>query len=556
MNIAFSCYPLSTDLVAKLDRIADHDHMLTLNSLRALSLVRILVELRSRRADRLSVVLGEETEKTLLPILLMLASLVPARHYQIVDLSSGTVRNLSRVAAFLGIVLNVYATIAGQCVRVMAEIRSRRLMRASPLRFGAISAVKSLYLKSNLMLGTQAGGSVGHVAGIANELFKRDNRMLLMALEFPATVFSSVRFSSIAPLRYYGIPSESNHLRFNRHCVKAATQILRNEQFDFIYQRLSVANFAGVMVSRKFRLPLILEYNGSEVWVASNWGLKLAWEKLASRIEEVCFRHAHRIIVVSQVLADELKARGVSAERIVFYPNCIDPIVFDPDRYVGDSKRIRNELGIEDGEILVTFLGTFGAWHGAEVLAGAINRYRRNQAGFGTARFRFLMVGDGLLAAQCREELAEAIESGDVIFTGIVAQAKAPAYLAASDIFVSPHVRPADGSRFFGSPTKLFEYMAMGKPIIASSLEQIEAVLEPSCHIAEAERLAEPPAEALAVLIEPGSEDELLRALRLMGSNSAWRSAIGQRAREKALRLFTWQQHVDRILETRERTDG
>jgi|CXWL01.1.fsa_nt_gi glycosyltransferase involved in cell wall biosynthesis len=556
MDIAFSCYPLSTDLVAKLDSHANHDEMLTLNSLRALPFAKILVELRRRRADRLSVVLGEETEKTLLPILLMLASLVPANRYQIVDLPSGTVRTVSRLAAFLGIVLNVYATIMGQWARLQAEVRSRRLMNASPVQFGPLAGVKSLYLKSNLMLGTQAGGSVGHVAGIANELFRRDNRMVLMALEFPATVDPNVQFSSIAPLRYYGIPSESNHLRFNRHCIKAGMQELRTERFDFIYQRLTIANFAGVMLSRKFRVPLILEYNGSEVWVASNWGLKLAWEKLASRIEEVCFRHAYRIVVVSEVLADELKARGVPEDRIVFYPNCIDPVVFDPDRYVNDRNRIREELGIGDREIVCTFLGTFGAWHGADVLAEAINRYRQDRTGFDGPRLRFLMVGDGLLAGQCREMLADAVDSEDVIFTGIVAQAKAPAYLAASDIFVSPHVRPADGSRFFGSPTKLFEYMAMGKPIIASALEQIAAVLAPSCHIAEAERPSGPPAEALALLTQPGSEDELLRALKLLGRNPVWQSAMGERAREKALKLFTWQTHVDCILQRQERRDG
>ena len=50
-----------------------------------------------------------------------------------------------------------------------------------------------------------------------------------------------------------------------------------------------------------------------------------------------------------------------------------------------------------------------------------------------------------------------------VIFTGPVEHGEVPALLDACDILASPHVPLTDGSEFFGSPTKLFEYMAMGK---------------------------------------------------------------------------------------------
>ena len=72
--------------------------------------------------------------------------------------------------------------------------------------------------------------------------------------------------------------------------------------------------------------------------------------------------------------------------------------------------------------------------------------------------------------------------------------------LAACDVLASPHMGNPDGTRFFGSPTKLFEYMAMGRAIVASDLEQIGEVLE---HV-------EDPARLLRKLRELCSDDGLV----------------------------------------------
>ncbi|AOW24482.1 hypothetical protein AVM11_17930 [Sphingomonas melonis TY] len=550
MTIAFSCYPLTTDLTRALAHFGPTDEALTLSNLRALPLARLWSTLRRTAPDRIRVVLGEPTERTLLPILLMLAALTRASRIEVVDLATAEVRTVPRIRALFGIWHSIAASVAGQLAKLEAERRTKALMQTVPLTFAAPTFERGLYLKSNLMLGTLAGGSVGHIAGVANELYRRSRSLVLAALEFPAMVDRDVPFVSIRPLTHYGIPPESNHLRFDRHCYDAAAPILERGDADFIYQRLSIANFTGVRLSRRYNVPLILEYNGSEVWIAQHWGLKLAWAGLAKRIEQVCFRHAHRIITVSDVLADELRAQGVPDDKIVSYPNCIEPEVFDPSRYDAERRVIRTGLGIGDDELVCTFLGTFGAWHGAEVLAEAIRRYAATHAaGFGT-RLRFLMIGDGLLAGKCREMLADEIESGMVIFTGIVAQAKAPGYLAASDIFLSPHVQPGDGSRFFGSPTKLFEYMAMAKPIVASELDQIAEVLHPATRLVDVATHDRWHDGNLAILTRPGSVDDIVDALRLLRDHLEWHQPMGEAARAKALAHYTWRQHVDQIFDT------
>ena len=75
-----------------------------------------------------------------------------------------------------------------------------------------------------------------------------------------------------------------------------------------------------------------------------------------------------------------------------------------------------------------------------------------------------------------REIAAKSNVTEECLFTGLIPQEKGPQYLAVADILVAPHVPNPDGTPFFGSPTKLFEYMAMGRGIVASNLDQIGEV--------------------------------------------------------------------------------
>jgi glycosyltransferase involved in cell wall biosynthesis len=138
---------------------------------------------------------------------------------------------------------------------------------------------------------------------------------------------------------------------------------------------------------------------------------------------------------------------------------------------------------------------------------------------------------------------------------GLVAQAETPRYLAASDLALSPHVPNEDGTRFFGSPTKLFEYMAMGLPIVASELDQIGDVLQPGVRVSELPAVGPPP-EAVALLVAPGSERELVAGIRQLADDPRWRDVLGANARTLATERYTWDAHVGAILERLEDVCG
>ena len=101
---------------------------------------------------------------------------------------------------------------------------------------------------------------------------------------------------------------------------------------------------------------------------------------------------------------------------------------------------------------------------------------------------------------------------------------------------VSPHVANTDGTRFFGSPTKLFEYMSMGKAIVASDLEQIGTILKTS--LRSDDLPAGDPQEQerrLALLCPPGDVEALEGALRFIVGRPAWRKTLGANARAEVL---------------------
>ena len=181
----------------------------------------------------------------------------------------------------------------------------------------------------------------------------------------------------------------------------------------------------------------------------------------------------------------------------------------------------------------IGFISTFQPWHGALVLARAFVALLAKHPEHRDI-VRLLMIGAGAEADEARRIVEQAGVGDAVVFTGLVAQEEGPSYLAACDILVSPHVPNADGSPFFGSPTKLFEYMAMGKGIVASNLDQIGEMLRHG---------------ETAWLVPPADVQQLADGIDRLVRDPRLREALGAAARRDALAEHTWQAHVRRTLE-------
>lgn len=549
--IALSAYALSGGYRRALEAaVGETPTYLTLPELRRLPLRRIVAVLRAGRGDRALLAIEDASSYGVLPVLETLGAISGARSLDVVhpDLR---LERVSRARAAVTLAPLVGASAGG----VLAVRRARRelaALREVPRIEVASSSPpgRLLYVNPNLWFGLKAGGSVGHVAGVVNALARRGVAVTLASASDPVSVDGAVEFERIEPPTPFALPFAANGHRLQHRLLHDLAHVALDA--EVVYQRHAVSSYIGVQLSRARGVPLVLEYNGSEVWAAEHWGRGLRYADVARAAEEVSLRHAHLVTTVSEVLANELRGRGVPDERIVWYPNCVDASVFDPDRLAGADAR--RALGLPEQAVVVGFVGTFGRWHGAERFAAAIAQLRTNAAAWLDERqVRFLFVGDGITMAEVRETLAGAEDL--VTFTGLVPQDESPALLAACDVLVSPHVPNPDGSPFFGSPTKLFEYMAVARAIVASDLDQIGEILAGSLRAGALPVTPPEHSTAAAVLTRPGSVDDLVEGIRFLCEHADWRRTLGANARGRVLARYTWAHHVDAILDGLARVD-
>jgi len=399
--------------------------------------------------------------------------------------------------------------------------------RSTSIKWRAEADPQLVYLYPYPLDTSVAGGALSHVKGFLGGLASAGVRCeVFSGRPLPIEEFSVYL---VPAKRKLFIFRESKLLSYNLRFAMAVRRALQGCRAGALYQRHGRFVFTGALLSKLMRLPFILEYNGSEVWVAEHWDPVRfgSWLRLC---EELSLEGADLIVVVSEALKQELLQRGVPEDRILVNPNGVDPGVFRP-RCGGEE--VRAQLGFAASDVLLAFVGTFNYWHGVKVLGKAIRRLLAENAGNEiVSKLRFLLMGDGLLRAEMMDDL-KAYTGTQVFFTGVVPHTRIPAYLDAADILVSPHVPMPDGRPFFGSPTKIFEYMAMAKGIIASNLDQLSRVLTHRRN---------------AWLVEPGNATELASAIILLAQNPSLRDELGHNARTTAVAEYTWQQNAQRVL--------
>jgi glycosyltransferase involved in cell wall biosynthesis len=299
---------------------------------------------------------------------------------------------------------------------------------------------------------------------------------------------------------------ELAELAYNVHAARALRAALKRRPRAVLYERHACFLFAGVWAAGRRGTPVILEVNEVSGLERARGQMLIS---IMRAVERYVFSRADHILTVSSLLRDEVVRRGGRPGRVHVVPNAIDP-----KRFLApiDSGAVRRQCGL-DGKTVVGFVGWFDRWDRLELLMDAVKALSVRHPGLS-----LLLVGDGPVTAQLRAKAAREGLDRQVIFSGAVPRAQVPAYIGAMDICVLP-----DSNRF-GSPMVLFEFMAMGRPVLAPDVPPVRDVIRDGEN---------------GIVIRPGA-GSLQDALGRLLDDPVRRAVVGSRARESVLRQHTW----------------
>ena len=231
--------------------------------------------------------------------------------------------------------------------------------------------------------------------------------------------------------------------------------------------------------------------------------------RLLQALANFLYRQADRVVVVTEAFADRLAQRGLPRAKLAVIPNGADTHLFSPR---ADGATARAALGL-DGRFVVAYIGSHGLSHGLGAVLDAAARQ---------PDVTYLLVGDGadrprLLAERARRGLQ------NVIMRPSVDKATVPGLYAAADVCLAP-LRDVPLFETF-VPSKLFEVLAAGRPIVGAVRGEARQILLRS---------------GGGLAVEPENGAAIASAVARLRADPALRTSLGESGR-----AFV-EQHYDR----------
>lgn len=312
-----------------------------------------------------------------------------------------------------------------------------------------------------------------------------------------------------------GLNRQSKEHNYQLTADAICEQLIKSYQeqpFDCIYERYSLWSDAGVRAASALGVPCIVEVNAPLVDEQRRYR-RLFDERRARQIERTVLGQADHLVIVSEELRDVLCQSGAGRARTTVVGNGVNLNRFNADR-------VLTGIPMEENIFTAGFTGSLKNWHGIRELMQAFSMVRQQ-----VPQARLLIVGDGP-KRQWLEGFAEGAGLSSVVeVTGWVPHAELPALLARMDVAVAPY--PDDPDHYF-SPLKLFEYLAMGRPVVASRIGQISRLLRHGEN---------------AWLVKPGSPAALAEGMLTLQRDTT----LARKLREGGLRVAsenTWKRNA------------
>ncbi len=280
--------------------------------------------------------------------------------------------------------------------------------------------------------------------------------------------------------------------------------------FTTIY-RLALAALAARLIV-KYDIDAVLERNSAKgigAFPARLLKKPLVEEVIDPDLSRAAVRSADRVFAYTPKVLEGL----VPADRVSITTAGVDTDRFRPM----DGSAMRRKYGLE-GKKVVVYVGEMSAWHGIDVLVRAMALLGDD--------YRALILGKN--AGKLKPLATELGVMDRLAFTGQVGHDEVPAYIAAADLGAAPY-DPAGGLAmdrfgFYFSPIKMFEYMACGKPIVASDIDIVRDIVRES---------------GCGLLSRPGDPESLAAAIRAL-MESPDRASMGIAGLRACKEKYNW----------------
>ncbi|MEO8417225.1 MAG: glycosyltransferase family 4 protein, partial [Methylophilaceae bacterium] len=291
---------------------------------------------------------------------------------------------------------------------------------------------------------------------------------------------------------------------------------MRKHRPDCLYERYNLFLPAGIWLKRLYGLPMLLEVNAPLYQERARYdGISL--KRFAQWTQHYAWHGADYVLPVTHVLGDMVAAEGVPKARIRVIPNGINLERFGT---APDTETAKNMLGLQ-GKMVLGFTGFLRDWHGLDTVIDLIAHDNAN------ATRHLLVIGDGPARANLEAQAHRLGIADRLTITGIIGRDDVMRHVAAFDIALQPAVVA------YASPLKLFEYLMLGRAIVAPAQPNIMEILSDGKN---------------AVLFEPGQPGALADAIERVSRDTGLRQRIGASARatidEQGL---TWIRNAERV---------
>ena len=233
----------------------------------------------------------------------------------------------------------------------------------------------------------------------------------------------------------------------------------------------------------------------------------------------ILFRNAKGIIVINRRIQKALiKNFGIPEKNIMMYPNGIDLTLFHRAFSKNEARKI---LGLSSEKRLAVYVGKIYPWKGLDILVKAASK-----------------IGEALIyiVGGSKEEFTALLENPaippNIICVGDKNYQEIPLWLAAADALLVLGTQKNDYSYYHTSPMKLFEYMASGRPILASNTPANREIVS----------------DKEAWFYRPDNSDDLAEKFLSLFSDLEKSKAKADEATDK-VKQFTWQLRANNVLQ-------